>query len=45
MRLSLRGIVAAGYTPAYLLGAAGVFFALLLIGFVYEWRRGVFKWN
>lgn len=35
----------AGYTPAYLLGAIGVFFALLLVGFIYEWRRGVFRWN
>lgn len=42
---SVRALIAAGYTPAYLLIAAGVFFALLLVGFVYEWRRGVFKWN
>lgn len=40
-----REMVAAGYTPAYLLGAIGVFFALLLVGLIYEWRRGVFKWN
>ena len=38
-------LVAAGYSPAYLLVAMGVFFALLLVGFIYEWRRGVFKWN
>ncbi len=35
----------AGYTPAFMLAAVGIFFALLLVGFVYEWRRGVFKWN
>ena len=35
----------AGYTPLYWFVAIGVFFALLLVGFVYEWRRGVFKWN
>jgi NADH-quinone oxidoreductase subunit A len=35
----------AGYTPGFLLAAIGIFFALLLVGFVYEWRRGVFKWN
>lgn len=35
----------AGYTPLYMLAAIGVFFALLLVGFIYEWRRGVFKWN
>ena len=38
-------LVAAGYTPAYWFVAVGVFFALLLVGFVYEWRRGLFKWN
>jgi NADH-quinone oxidoreductase subunit A len=40
-----KALVAAGYTPGYLLLAIGVFFALLLVGFIYEWRRGVFKWN
>ncbi|MEW6249781.1 MAG: NADH-quinone oxidoreductase subunit A [Planctomycetota bacterium] len=34
-----------GYTPLYLLVAIGIFFALLLVGLYYEWRRGVFKWN
>ncbi len=38
-------MTAAGYTPGFLLAAIGIFFALLLVGFVYEWRRGVFKWN
>ncbi len=38
-------LVAAGYTPAFLLGAMGAFFVLLLVGLAYEWRRGVFKWN
>jgi NADH:ubiquinone oxidoreductase subunit 3 (subunit A) len=36
---------AAGYGPGHMLSLFGIFFALLLIGFVYEWRRGVFKWN
>ncbi len=40
-----QALLAAGYTPAYWLLAMGVFFVLLLVGFVYEWRRGVFKWN
>ncbi|MCK4343561.1 MAG: NADH-quinone oxidoreductase subunit A [Phycisphaerae bacterium] len=40
-----RGLSDAGYTPGFLLAAIGVFFALLLVGFIYEWRRGVFKWN
>jgi NADH-quinone oxidoreductase subunit A len=38
-------LAAGGYTPAYVLAAMGVFFALLLVGLIYEWRRGVFKWN
>ena len=42
---SVQAMVDAGYTPGFLLAAMGVFFALLLVGFVYEWRRGVFKWN
>ncbi len=37
-------IVASGHSPAYLLATIGFFFALLLVGFVYEWRKGVFKW-
>ncbi len=35
----------AGFTPAYLLAGIGFFFVLLLVGFVYEWRKGIFKWN
>ncbi len=35
----------AGYTPGFWLAAMGVFFGLLLLGFYYEWRRGVFRWN
>jgi NADH-quinone oxidoreductase subunit A len=38
-------LAAAGYTPGFLFAAVALFFALLLIGLVYEWRRGVFKWN
>ena len=38
-------LIEMGYTPAYWFGITGVFFALLLVGFVYEWRKGLFKWN
>ncbi len=38
-------LVAAGYTPGFLFGTVALFFALLLVGLIYEWRRGVFKWN
>ena len=38
---------ATGSAPsaAYLLLGAGFFFALLLVGYVYEWRKGVFQWD
>jgi NADH-quinone oxidoreductase subunit A len=35
----------AGYTPGYIYGAVLVFFVLLVVGFVYEWRKGLFKWD
>lgn len=34
-----------GYGPGFTFGAILVFFALLAVGFVYEWRRGLFKWD
>lgn len=42
---SVRPLLEAGYGPGVLLAGGGVFFLLLLVGLVYEWRRGVFKWN
>jgi NADH-quinone oxidoreductase subunit A len=38
-------LAAAGYTPGFMLAAGGVFLILLVVGLIYEWRRGVFKWN
>jgi NADH-quinone oxidoreductase subunit A len=40
-----QAMATAGYGPGFMLAAGGIFFGLLLVGFVYEWRRGVFKWN
>ncbi len=40
-----QGLADAGYGPLYLLGAGGAFLVLLLLGLVYEWRRGVFRWT
>lgn len=34
-----------GYGPGFMLAAIGIFVGLLLVGLIYEWRRGVFKWN
>ncbi|NOX57801.1 MAG: NADH-quinone oxidoreductase subunit A [Planctomycetes bacterium] len=40
------GEVAAHLPSAgFLLLAGGFFFLLLLVGFVYEWRKGVFEWD
>ena len=43
---------AAGVTPApgevtkaFLAGAMLVFGGILVVGFAYEWRKGVFKWS
>jgi NADH-quinone oxidoreductase subunit A len=29
----------------FLLGGAGIFLSLLVLGLVYEWRKGVFRWS
>ena len=38
-------MVQSGHSTSYVLGAIAIFFALLLVGFVYEWRKGIFKWD
>lgn len=43
--VSVQPLIDAGFGGGYLLAAVGVFFGLLLVGFIYEWRRGIFKWN
>ncbi len=35
----------AGYGPGFFAISIGIFFAILAIGFIYEWRRGVFRWD
>lgn len=35
----------AGYGPGFFALGIAIFFALLTIGFVYEWRKGIFKWD
>ncbi len=37
--------VADGFGPGFYLVSMGIFTAVLLVGFVYEWRKGVFKWD
>jgi NADH-quinone oxidoreductase subunit A len=39
------GLAAGNFTPAFFAVAVGLFFLLLTIGFAYEWRKGVFRWD
>jgi NADH-quinone oxidoreductase subunit A len=32
-------------SKGFLLGGAAIFLILLLVGYVYEWRKGVFRWE
>ena len=34
-----------GYGPVFFLVAFAIFFAVLLVGFVFEWRKGLFRWD
>lgn len=38
-------MTAAGFGPEYFLFGIGLFFVLLTVGFVYEWRKGIFQWH
>jgi NADH:ubiquinone oxidoreductase subunit 3 (subunit A) len=40
-----QGLTAQGYSPAFFFATAMIFFAILAVGFVYEWRKGIFKWD
>ena len=35
----------AGYGPWFLALSVAFFFGLLAVGFVYEWRKGIFRWD
>lgn len=38
-------MVQAGYSPSFFFATAMIFFAILAVGFVYEWRKGIFRWD
>lgn len=40
-----RHMIDAGFGKGFLLAEMGIFVAILLVGYVYAWRKGVFKWN
>ena len=38
-------VVAAGFDKTFLLAEMVVFLAILMVGYVYAWRKGVFRWT
>lgn len=40
-----QAMSAAGYGPGFFVASMGLFFGLLTLGFIYEWRKGVFRWD
>jgi NADH-quinone oxidoreductase subunit A len=40
-----RQMIQEGFGKDFLLVEMAVFVAILLVGYVYAWRKGVFKWN
>jgi len=38
-------LIEAGFDKTYLAGAMAVFIGILLVGFLYEWRKGAFQWD
>ena len=40
-----QALAGAGFGPIFFVLGIGIFFALLTIGFIYEWRKGVFRWD
>ncbi|MGB9624963.1 MAG: NADH-quinone oxidoreductase subunit A [Phycisphaerae bacterium] len=40
-----RRIIDDGFGRGFFLGEMAIFGAILLVGYVYAWRKGVFKWN
>jgi NADH-quinone oxidoreductase subunit A len=43
--LAISTMVGQGYDLTYVVGVAAAFLILLAVGFVYEWRRGIFRWQ
>lgn len=44
VRGSTAAEAAAGFDKATLFGAIAVFFVILVVGYVYDWGKGVFRW-
>lgn len=41
----MQTLADAGFGPGFFLATALIFFFILAVGFFYEWRTGIFKWN
>ncbi len=39
------GLAQDGFTTPFFAVGIGIFFVLLTVGFIYEWRKGVFRWD
>jgi len=39
------GLAQDGFTTTFFAVGIGIFFLLLTVGFLYEWRKGVFRWD
>ena len=38
-------LIEAGYDKTFLLATMGIFLLILLIGYLYAWRKGVLRWS
>jgi NADH-quinone oxidoreductase subunit A len=38
-------MINSGYTMSFFLTTIGFFSALLVVGLIYEWRKGIFQWD
>jgi NADH-quinone oxidoreductase subunit A len=46
--VAVKGQAMPAVTPmdaGFLLGAMGIFFVILIVGFAYDWGKGVFRWT
>ena len=34
-----------GFGPGFFIVSVGIFFVLLTVGFYYEWKKGIFRWD
>ena len=42
---TVAALVEQGFGKGFLLAEVGLFLAILLVGYIYAWRKGVFRWS